>query len=161
MRSAAFLIVLLFCATCSLAQSKTFKTLQSRFRDHEDVFHFSASGLFARTAMRFAGEHEFRKAIRDVRSVRFISVPAEAFVKENVTVKGLKKLAVTDSFEELVSVTDHGDEVTVFLKEGKKKKYNRYFVVVDNMEEVLAIELKGFIDADMMRKNSAFTVKHQ
>jgi|GEM_PF-6469661 len=159
MKSFTLIFIFAVCAGHVAAQSKTFSTLRNKFSGHENVFHFKVSGFFARTAMKIAGEHEFGKAIVEMRSARFISIPKEAFDKENVSVKGLKKLVLTDSFQQLASISGHGDEVTLYLREGRNKKHNQYLVLVNSIDHVLAVEIKGFIDPETMRANSDITAK--
>jgi hypothetical protein len=151
----AFLISVNFC----VGQSKTFKTLKNKFRHHDGVSHFSASGIFARTALRIAGDHEYRKAVTQLKSIRFITIPKAAFEREDVSVGGLKKLAVSDSFQEMLTVADHDDQVSLFIRPGKKDRFNKYFLVVDDAEEVVVVEIKGQIDPEIIRKNSAISSK--
>jgi hypothetical protein len=154
MKKLFIIIGLCIVATPLLAQSRTFQTLKNKFRGQENVLSFSASGLFARTALWLSGEHDFRDAIRNVKSVRLITIPKQRFEEAQVTVGGLRKLAREDSFEEMLRMRDHGDDVTILVKNGKKQKLNRYFLLLDDSYELVAIEIKGYIDAERLRNNT-------
>jgi hypothetical protein len=138
------------------AQSKTFKTLRHKFGDAENVHSFSASGFWARTILWMAGEHEFKDAIEHLDDVRVITIPSENFRKANVTPGGLKKLVLTDAYEEMLVVKEHGDEITFYIQEGDDRN-NRYFLLVDGATEVVAIEFEGFIDVDKISKHTKLT----
>lgn len=95
-----------------------------------------------------AGEWEFKDAIRDVQHVRIITIPIEEFEARGLSVKGFKKLLKKDSFEELASIRDQGDDVTFYLQSTGKK--NRYVVVIQEIDEVVVIEMKGLIDTNFL-----------
>ena len=95
-----------------------------------------------------AGEWEFKEAINDVQHVRLITIPADEFKAQGLSVSGFKKLLVKDSFEELASVRDHGDDVTFYLQTTGNK--NRYMIVVQEPDEVVVIEMRGTIDANLL-----------
>lgn len=147
-------VILIISATALSAQSDTFITLRDKFRGQENVLTFSTSGVFARALLFFAGEHDFREAIARVQSISMITVPKKAFEEANVSVGGLKKLARKESFEEMIRIQDHGDDVTVFVREGKHNRSNRYFILIDDSYELVAIEIKGYIDPECLNRNS-------
>ncbi|HYC86088.1 MAG TPA: DUF4252 domain-containing protein [Chryseosolibacter sp.] len=156
-RSVFVIMLLAMSTTASIGQSKPFKSLKYKFHHHEGVFYFKASGVLARAALRIAGEREFRKAIRQVTTLNFIIIPKERFEAENVSVRGLKNVVIEDAYQPLMTIVDRGDEVSVYMKEGKHKNKNRYFLLIDSSEEVIAFEMRGFIDPGILR-NSQLTV---
>ena len=54
-----------------------------------------------------------------------------------------------DSFEELASIKDNGDDVTIFLQSSGKKS-DCYIVVIEGPSEIVVVELKGTIDVKML-----------
>jgi hypothetical protein len=144
--------------TGSFAQSKTFQTIKHKFQDEADVHSFHASGFLARTILWMAGEHEFRDAITDVHNVRLITVPKTALEARKLSLKGLKKFIEKDSFEPMLLVKEHGDEVTLYLQEGGSPRLNRYLLLIDNSTEVVAIEIKGYIDMEKLSKHSQLSL---
>lgn len=50
-----------------------------------------------------------------------------------------------DHFEEMVSASEDGDHITVYMQERGKNK-NLYFVLIEGEDEVAAIEIKGYLD---------------
>lgn len=154
MRSIISAILLLSALTAS-AQSESFNTLRGKFRGQPDVVCFSASGLLARTALAIAGEHDYKKAIRHIKNFRLVTIPKEAFAHANVTVNGFKNILIKDSFVELTTIRDHGDDVSLYVQEGKKKKHDKYFILIDDDNEVIGIEIKGYIDPNVLTKQSA------
>ena len=150
MRSFTLILALTCCSFLATAQYSSFQTLRNKFGGKEDVFSISTSGFFARTVLWMAGEHDFRKAIKDIHQIRFITIPKKAFREQKVTVAGFKKLVLKDEYEELTSVRDHGDDVTLYIQTGKRDKNNRYFLLIDEKDEVVAMEIKGYVDPDFM-----------
>jgi hypothetical protein len=142
--------LLLMISVSGFSQSKSFATLQDKFAHRSNVFSVNTSGFLARTILWMAGEHEFNKAIRDVRNVRLITIPKSAFHSENVSLKGFKEFIKTDSFEELTHVRDNGDDVTLYLQSKKTTKNNRYMLLIDSDQEVVAIEIRGYIDPELL-----------
>jgi hypothetical protein len=77
-------------------------------------------------------------------------IPKSAFRREHLTVDGFVKFTRQDGYEELGRVRDHGDNVTLLLQTPKKSSDNRYLVLVDDNDEVVAIEVKGYIDPEIL-----------
>ena len=142
------------------AQSESFQILKSKFSDHDDVCAFSMSGFFARTVLWMAGEHDFNHGIKEIRSVHMITIPKSAFDKEHVTLNGFKKVASRDSYQELLQIRDHGDDVTLLIQHATKNRGSRYLFLVDSDNEVVAIEVKGIIDPELIMKNSNLSYQH-
>jgi hypothetical protein len=100
------------------------------------------------------GEHEFKKTIVDIERVRLITIPKSAFRKKHVTVNGFRNILADDSFESLMRVRDHGDEISVYIQSGKRTDRNRYFILIENDHEVMAMEIKGYIDPARLMRHS-------
>ena len=143
-----------FVAATASAQSKSFITLREKFAGEKDVFAFRFSGGFARLALRIAGEHDFYDAIRDVKNIRFIVIPKRAFHKKRVSLSGFKKIAKEDGFEELAHIRDRGDDVEILLQPGKHDNH-RYLILIDDGGEVVAIEVRGYINPEEIRREIA------
>ena len=147
-------------ATSTFGQSNSYQALKNNFNDRPDVHSFNVSGFFCRMVLGMAGEWEFKDAIKDVQHVRLITIPSEEFKAQGLSVKGFKKLLVKDSFEELASVRDHGDDVTFYLQSTGKK--NRYVVLIQEPDEVVVVELKGSIDVNLlMEKNNTLSLQNR
>jgi hypothetical protein len=141
---------LLVSITC-FGQSETYTLLKEKFRGHENVFSISTSGFFTRTILLVAGEHDFNKALREVKHIQLTTIPKKAFHREEVTVKGFIRKAKEDAFEELVHVKDYGDDVTLLRQQPKKKnRAHRYLLVVDDRNEVIVMEITGYIDHERL-----------
>jgi hypothetical protein len=149
------LLIIVLAAGFASAQSKSYITLREKFAGEKDVFAFRFSGGLTRMALRIAGEYEFYDAIRDVKNIRFIVIPKSAFHEKRVSLSGFKKVAKEDGFEELAHIRDHGDDVQILLQPGKNDN-NRYLVLVDGGNEVVAIEVKGYINPDEIRREIAY-----
>jgi len=143
------IVAILLAATSSIAQSNSYQALKEKFKEEPDVHSFSFSGWMGRLILNMAGEHEFRNAIKDLNHMRVITIPRSAFSAQQVSVKGFKKLLKQDSFEELAFIRDNGEEVSIYLREGNNHK-NHYFVLVEEEQEVVAIELKGYLDPKLL-----------
>lgn len=145
-----FTVFILAIGSASYGQSKSYLTLKEKFLGHKNVFSLKTSGFLTRTVLLISGDHEFNKAIRDVKKIRLTVIPKAAFRAEKVTLDGFIKIAKKDSFEELAQVRDHGDEVTLLQQSAKKTKHNRYLLLVESSDEVIAMEITGYIDHERM-----------
>jgi hypothetical protein len=154
MRSTILILFLLVSSISAFSQFSGFQTLKNKFGGKNEVFSITTSGFFARGVLLLAGEHDFKSAIKHIDQIRLITIPKPAFAQEKVTVNGFKKLLAKDSYEELTSVRDHDDEVTLYIQSGKRSKHNRYFLLVEGNSEVVAIEIKGYIDPKFMLRES-------
>jgi hypothetical protein len=153
MKRVALSILFLLSLTAVSAQSESYQTLRDHFTGQDDVHSFSISGLLCRAAMSMVIDEEdelMKKLVSDIDHVRFIVIPKQEFANQNLSVNGFKKFLVKDSFEEMMSVRDNGDHVTVFMREDGNKK-NRYFVLVEEQHEVVAIEMKGYVDPELFK----------
>jgi hypothetical protein len=146
----ASIIAMLLASLSVSAQSKSYQTLKEKFADSR-IVSVHTSGFLARAVLRMAGEHEFNHAFRDISSVRVMVIPKAAFKARHLTLKGFCKFAKEDSFEELAYIRDGGDNVTVLLRPGSRDEDNTYLVLVDNKDEVVAVEAEGFIDLALLR----------
>ncbi len=149
MKRISLIVVMLMIAASTIAQSNSYLALKEKFKDQPDVHSFSLSGWVGRLVLNLAGEYEFKDAIKDLRHMRLMTIPRTEFDKQQVTVKGFKKVLRQDSFEELAFVRDDGEEITIYLHEGNNHK-NHYFVLVEEEQEVIAIELKGYLDPKLL-----------
>lgn len=144
-----FIAALVITTASTFAQSNSYETLKDKFKNQPEVHSFSLSGWMGRMVLNMAGEHEFRSAIKDLQHMRIITIPRSAFLNEQVTVRGFKKVLKQDSFEELAFVREEGEEVSIYLREGNNNK-NHYFVLVEEEQEVVALELKGYLDPKLL-----------
>lgn len=156
-------ILLFVAAVCittasALAQSNSYQTLKDKFKDQPDVHSFSFSGWMGRMVLNIAGEYEFKNAIKDIRSVKFITIPRSEFAVQHVSIQGFKKVLKQDAYQELAFIRDEGEEVSIYLREGNNNK-NTYFVLVEDEQEVIAMELKGYLDPQLLNpKNTTLAI---
>jgi hypothetical protein len=154
-------IAITLLSSAVFAQSKSYSLLKEKFSGHENVVSFRTSGFLTRSVLLFAGEPEYNRAIKQVRKIRITVIPKAAFKAEKVTVKGFIKIAKKDSFEELFSAYDHGDEVTLLVQSEKDHPDNRYLLLVDGNDEVVALEITGYIDHKLLLKKMKSGYNHQ
>ena len=142
-----YLITLLFAfsAVCSFSQSKSFVTLKEKFAETEDVTSVRVSSFVIRTVLWLSGDDDMRKEFENVRSIRIMTIPQREFAHRKVSAKGFKKVLAGDKFEEITSVRDQKDLVTVYLQE-HSEDVNLYFLLIENNDEVTAVEIKGHLD---------------
>jgi hypothetical protein len=150
----ATLVFLMAFVSLTPAQSKSYRLLKEKFSGSENVYSLRTSGFLARTILRMTGEHEYNDAIRNVRSIRLIVIPKDAFRKQDVTLQGFRKVAKEDGFEELAHVRDHGDDVSILIQTPAQKNLdNRYLLLIEEKDEVVVIEVRGYIDPDLIFKH--------
>jgi len=136
----------------SFGQSKSFQTLRDHFLNKEEVHSFSISGFLCRTALNIMMEEEkeLKGMMKDIDHIRFMVIPKDEFENQNLTVNGFRKYITKDSFEEVMSIRDNGEHINIFHRlDGNKK--NRYFVLIEESDEVVALELKGYIDPELFK----------
>lgn len=145
---------LLVISGANVSQAQAFETLKQKFAGENNVFSISTAGFFARTILMLGGEHEFKKTIRDIERVRLITIPKAAFRNQHVTVNGFRNVLAEDSFESLMRIRDHGDDVSIYLQPGKRTDRNRYFILIENDQDVVAMEIKGYLDPERLIRHS-------
>jgi hypothetical protein len=101
--------------------------------------------------LALADEHEYRAAFTDVKNIKIITVPKSEFERRNLSPDGFKKILREDNFQELAHIRDRGDIVSIYLQENKKAQ-NRYFILVDEGDDIVALEIKGYVNADLLVK---------
>jgi hypothetical protein len=143
-----FLVVLTISAS---AQSDSFLTFKQKLHGADELVSVSVNGFWLRTAIWIANEDEdLRGSLDGIQGVRFVHVPARELSSRNLKVKGFEKLLIRDGFEEVLRASDDGDKVAVFMQEGKHE--NLYFLLIEGDNEVTAIEINGYIDAEKIVK---------
>lgn len=147
----AGVILSLVMVSTGFSQSDSFMALKEKFAYHHDAFSFSTSAFWGGAIVWLAGEHEFYDAIKQVKRISLISVPKDAFKSEHVTVAGFKKVLRNDSFQELARMRENGDVITFYLKSTEMKN-SRYMILVEDAQNVIAIELTGYIDPEFLLK---------
>ncbi len=158
MKSISFFVIGFLIATSSFSQSNSYQALKDKFKGQPDVHSFSLSGWMGRLVLGMAGEHEFRNAIKDLNHMRIITIPQHEFSAQNVSVKGFKKIVIRDSFEEIAFIRDNHEDVSIYLREGDNNK-NLYLVLVEEADEVVVIEMKGYIDPKLLnQKNTTLAI---
>ena len=151
MKLNSLIIGLLALAVHAKSQSNSYLTMKETFKGGRDVHHISVSGFLCRTVLAMADEHEYQTAFTDVKNIKIITVPKSEFERRKLTLNGFKKVLREDSFQELAHFRDHGDLVSIYLQENKKNQ-NRYFILVDEENNIVALEIKGYVDADLLVK---------
>lgn len=150
LKATLFAFVLLTAAP-SFGQSKSFETLYDHFSGTEDVNCFSISGFFCRAGLWVAGEHEFKDAVEKVSSIRLITIPLNNFRAQGLSLNGYRKVLAGDDFESLATIKESESKVEIYLQQTDNNK-NRYLVLVEERAHVTAIEMRGYIDVDKLKK---------
>jgi len=138
----------------SRAQSKSYQTLHDHFHHEQDVHTFQASGFIIRLVLNLAAKDESaaHSMAKHVRHARVMVIPKEAFEKQHLSVSGFQHVLEQDSFMNLVTLREKGDVISIYHRMDDNNR-NRYFVLVDGKDEVVAIEMKGYIDPELLAKN--------
>lgn len=137
-------VTILFISISSLAfaQSKSYATLKAKFSGDENVTSVKVGGFVLKTILWMAGESDWVDDFGTVRSVRVITIPQKAFREKKLSANGFKKVLAKDDFEEVASTYDHGERLTIFMRDYEKSS-ELYFLLVENGSDVVAIEIKG------------------
>ena len=148
-----FLSILLIAGSVTtFSQSKSYQALRNHFEGKEDVNSFALNGFLCRAALRIVGTDKrlLHTMMKDIHHIRFIVIPTKEFGKQNLSVNGFKEYLTKDSFESLASIRDKAGLISVFHRMDGNKS-DRYFVLVEEPNEVVGIEMKGYIDPALFR----------
>jgi hypothetical protein len=155
MKKIALTLVLACSAIFLNAQSDSYKMLRSHFADQPEVRSFKLSGMMCRIIVNII-EHDDERlaaALEDVRHVRLMTIPKKEFDAQGLTVAGFKSKLPRDNYELVGDFRDKDGSVAFFHKTDKKSN-DLYFVVVEEDDEVIAIEMKGSIDPAIVASDS-------
>ena len=148
-----YVYLVLFLLAFSIAgysQSKSFLTLQDRFEGRKDVTHLNISSFFVRMALCLASEDLNSDEISNIGRLHLMVIPKDHFAADGVTLNGyIRFVEKKDSFEELINIKDKKDNVRLFVKT-RDKYTSRYLLLVDDEDEVVAIEFSGNINPDKL-----------
>lgn len=162
MKKLLTILLVISMASLASAQSDSYETFKDTFRGGRDVFCFGVRGWLARAVLRFTDEYEFRDAISDVKTIKVTIVPRGRFREQNLSIKEFKKILKDDSFAELAQVRDRGDNVTLYIQENSKRKHNSlYFILVEESDEVVAIEMRGYVSEEALARLKKEVVKNE
>ncbi len=146
------IIVALFCAQVALAQSRAFAILEDRFEGVPEVESIHVRGWMGRLVANIALEDDskLRQAMADIQYIRLITIPTVEFDRNDVSVNGFRRILTNDAFELLAHYREQGDQVSVYQRDEGNRR-NRYFVLIEEKEQLVAIEMKGYIDPSVFR----------
>lgn len=158
MKKFLLLLLLVCAANLSYAQSQSYRMLRDQFEDSPEVKSYRLSGLMCKIIVNIVEDDDERlaAALKEVRKVRLMTIPKREFDAHQVTVKGFKARLPKDNFE-LLADFDKGGESVAFYHRVEKKNKNRYFVIIDEGDKVIAIEMKGYIDPVILSDETTFT----
>jgi Domain of unknown function (DUF4252) len=156
----AGVILSLLLITACYSQSDSFLTLKERFAYDQDVYSFSTSTFLGGALIKLAGEHEFYDAVKRVKRISVITIPRESFRREEVSLSGFKKVMRKDSFQELARMKEDGDVITFYMKSTESTN-NRYMILVEDSDNVVAIEWTGYIDPEFLLKCESQSFKEK
>ena len=147
---ASTLFILAACA--AQAQSKSYQDLRNHFSGQPDVKSFGFSGPVCRMIVNVIGweDEELSEALKGVKQVRFMTIPKEEFDNQGLSVRGFRSRLVKDNFEVMAAFRDGGSDVTLYHR--PEKNTDRYFMLLEEDDEVVAIEMKGYIDPAVFRE---------
>jgi hypothetical protein len=144
-----FALVFTIASLATFAQSESFLTFKESLDDAENIVSLKVDGFVLKTALWLSGDSDFKEEFHNVHSVRFIVVPKEELNKRKLKVSGFKRVLRNDHFEEMVSASEDGDHITVYMQERGKNK-NLYFVLIEGKDEIAAIEIKGYLHPEKL-----------
>lgn len=146
MKTAIAFMFLLITGVTAFGQSKSFTSLSEAYSDRDDVTTFNLGGL----GIKWSSGEDEDKTLSGIRDVRFLHIPRAQFESGHVKLSSLKRDLTRDNFEVMFSARDGKDNVSVYMQENGGDK-NLYFVLVEDDENITAIEIKGYIDPKTLR----------
>jgi len=149
-----FALVFTITSLTTFAQSESFLTFKENLADAEDAVSFKIGGFVLRTELWLSNESDVRDEFGEVHSLRFMNVPMDEVHKRNLKVSGFKSVLKNDHFEEVISASEDGDQVTVYMQE-RGKNNNLYFMLIESEDELTAIEIKGYLDPKKLLESNS------
>ncbi len=152
MKTFSFLWALAFAASVAQAQSESYEQLRDRFVREENVHAFSVNGFWCRMFIGLVADQEdvLRRALQDVKHVRLMTIPADLWRAQFTSTHHFTRQLAQDGFEELATIRDNGDRIHFHMR--SDGRWNRYFVLVEEQDEVVVIELKGYLDPALLKE---------
>lgn len=150
-------LALLFACSAGLVygQSDSYKMLRHHFADRPEVRSFKLSGLMCRIIVDII-EHDDERlaaALQEVRHVRVMTIPRREFEAQGLTVRGFKTRLPKDNFELMADFKSDGSNLAFFHREEDNNE-NRYFVIIEDGDDIVALEMKGYIDPAILASES-------
>jgi Domain of unknown function (DUF4252) len=136
----------------SFAQSESYEQLREQFIDRENVHSFSVSGFWCRMLMGWVIEEDelFRQALQEVKQVRALVVPQQEWRQDFQSSAEFLRTLKGDGFEELATIRDRGEKLSFYIRPDGKRR-NQYFILIEEANEVVAIELRGYLDPELLK----------
>jgi hypothetical protein len=144
--------VLISLSHLSFAQSESYEQLREQFIDRENVHSFSVSGFWCRMLMGWVIEEDelFRQALQEVKHVRALIVPQQEWRQDFQSSAEFLRTLKGDGFEELATIRDRGEKLSFYIRPDGKRR-NQYFILIEEANEVVAIELRGYLDPELLK----------
>lgn len=153
MKKSIIIAVLAISSFGTYAQSTSYKALLAKFKGKEDVHAFKVSGFICRAILSFSNSSDnevLKQMTKDIRQVRLIVIPTAEFERQNLSLTSFRNYLKKDSFNELMMVKDQGDKVWIYQREDDGKN-SRYFLLVEEPTEVVAVEMIGEVDPSIFK----------
>lgn len=151
MKRTLVFMFLLITGAAAFGQSKSFSSLSEAFSNNDNVTSFSLGGL----GLKWSSGEDEDKALSGIRDVRFLHIPRGQFEAGDVKLSSLKRSLSRDNFEVMFNARDGKDNVSVYLQENRGENNNLYFLLVEDDDNITAIEIKGYIDPKTLRDSKS------
>lgn len=128
------------------AQSKSYQDLRRNFGGEPEVksFGFGAPVCRLLVGMLEREDEDISEVLRGVKHVRFMTIPTDAFADRGLSVRGFKSRLEKDNFDLMAAFRDDGSDFAIYHR--PESKADRYFLLIEDGDELVAVEMKGFID---------------
>jgi len=133
------------------AQSKSYQDLRRNFAGEPEVKSFGFGAPVCRLLVNILGreDEEMLEALKGVKHIRFMTIPTEAFADRGLSVRGFQSRLEKDNFELMAAFSDDGSDFTIYHR--PEKNEDRYFLLIEDGDELVAVEMKGHIDPNAFR----------
>lgn len=152
MKKIGILVILVSLSHLSFAQSESYEQLREQFIDRDNVHSFSVSGLWCRMLMGWVIEEDepFRQALQEIKHVRALIVPQQEWERDFRSSAEFLRSLKSDGFEELATIRDRGEKISFYVRPDGKRR-NLYFILIEESNEVVALELRGYLEPELLK----------
>lgn len=159
MKQLTLVLLLVSAAFAADAQSESYRALRRKFSDSPEVKSYKLNALVMKILVSVVSreDDEIARALKDVKHVRVMTIPKEEFILRDLSVNGFKSYLAKDHYELMTDIRNHGDKATFYHRvEGHR---NRYFAIIEESDEVVAIEMKGHIDPAIFNEEALMSIR--
>jgi hypothetical protein len=156
MKKLMTLIILSAIPVIMMAQSASIRHMLRKCDTGKEVTRIHLPPVLFRMASWFADDDDAKKVIRNIRSMYLVVSDDKEFSRESDFPTRVVHKLLDQNFEEMLVATDHGERVTILMREMSRNR-KEMVIAVDGDDDVV-IYLKGKLDLQEIIENEHINI---